>query len=281
MHCSTCGSRVPAGRDICDTCGSWIEMNAPAELPSQAGPGGRSPFAVRAMGSCPRCRYTGEGVSYFSRGAHMLALIGATLFTLPMVMGAGGLVYFWARHDHRICPRCGAGWGKDGVLALDRPALEPVPSAVGRYRAVPAAMRGAGVKRPWSIMLLTLGAILLTVGAFELAPIAAAFGVLATAGGVALHVQANTEREERRAALLAALQLPVLQLAAERGGRLTVTEVAAALSWPMRRAEKVLHSLDDGWRVESDVTDEGLIVYEFREILLGPGHNTDNADLDA
>jgi hypothetical protein len=206
----------------------------------------------------------------------MLALIGATLFTMPIALGAGGLVYFWARHDHRICPRCGHGWGKAGELALDRPAA--APSALRQNRGAPAGLRGAGVKRPWSIMLLTLGAILLTVGAFELEPLAAVFGILATAGGIALHVQANAEREERRASLIAALQMPVLQLAAERGGRLTVTEVATALRWPLRRAEKVLHSLDDGWRVESDVTDEGLIVYEFREIPLGPGRHPDSPD---
>jgi hypothetical protein len=35
----------------------------------------------------------------------------------------------------------------------------------------------------------------------------------------------------------------------------------------MRRAEKVLNSLDDGWRVNSTVTDDGVIVYEFRELL--------------
>lgn len=209
----------------------------------------------------------------------MIALIGATLFTMPMALGAGGLVYFWARHDHRICPRCGHGWGKGGELAIER-APETLPVAPRRGRVAPAGVRGAGVKRPWSIMLLTLGAILLTVGAFELQPIAAVLGILATAGGVALHIQANAEREERRAALIASLQMPVLQLAAERGGRLTVTEVAAALRWPLRRAEKVLHSLDDGWRVESDVTEEGLIVYEFREILLGPGRPSDPASSD-
>ena len=208
----------------------------------------------------------------------MLALIGATLFTLPMILGAGGLIYFWARHDHRICPRCGHGWGKDGVMAFDRPAETFAATAVPQRRGVAVGLRGGGVKRPWSIMLLTLGAILLTVGIVEFAPMAAVFGLLTTAGGVALHIQANAEREERRAALLASLQMPVLQLAAERGGRLTVTEVAAALQWPLRRAEKVLHSLDDGWRVESDVTDEGLIVYEFREILLGPGRHSGTAD---
>ena len=64
-----------------------------------------------------------------------------------------------------------------------------------------------------------------------------------------------------------ALQQPVLRLAGDRGGRLTVTEVASSLGWPLRRAEKVLNSLEDGLRVASTVTDQGVIVYEFRELM--------------
>ncbi|HEV2733455.1 MAG TPA: hypothetical protein VGV85_01415, partial [Longimicrobiaceae bacterium] len=82
---------------------------------------------------------------------------------------------------------------------------------------------------------------------------------------------ARKEREARRAALLSNLQMPVLALAAERRGRLTVTETAAALGWPLPRAEKVLDSLEDGLRVNSEVTDEGVIVYEFRELAHGRG----------
>ena len=84
---------------------------------------------------------------------------------------------------------------------------------------------------------------------------------------------ANRERQARRAALISSLQLPVLRLAAECEGRLTVSEVATGLGWTMRRAEKVLQSLEDGLRVESEVTDEGVIVYDFRELrrLRDPG----------
>ena len=59
----------------------------------------------------------------------------------------------------------------------------------------------------------------------------------------------------------------MLKLAADHGGRLTVTEVATSLGWTLPRAEKVLESLEDGYRVSSEVTDEGLIVYEFRELM--------------
>ncbi|MEX2570528.1 MAG: hypothetical protein WD737_04430 [Gemmatimonadota bacterium] len=122
-------------------------------------------------------------------------------------------------------------------------------------------------------MLFILGAILLTVGVVELEALVFTFGVLAAAGGFLLHRTANRAREERRTALISSLQTPVLKLAAEREGRLTVTDVAANLGWPLHRAEKVLQSLDDGWRVDSEVTDEGVIVYEFRELLLGGGRS--------
>ena len=42
---------------------------------------------------------------------------------------------------------------------------------------------------------------------------------------------------------------------------------ATRLGWTLPRAEKVLDSLEDGYRVCSEVTDDGLIVYEFRELL--------------
>jgi hypothetical protein len=123
--------------------------------------------------------------------------------------------------------------------------------------------------RVWSVLLLVLGLSLLAVGTVEMELVAVVLGVLSGGGAIALHRGANALREKRREALLASLQLHVLKLAGERKGKLTVTDVAASLSWPLRRAEKVLHSLDDGWRVNSEVTDEGIIVYEFRELLQG------------
>jgi hypothetical protein len=42
--------------------------------------------------------------------------------------------------------------------------------------------------------------------------------------------------------------------------------VAAGLEVTLATAERVLFSLDDGFRVCSDVTDEGLLVFDFPEI---------------
>jgi hypothetical protein len=268
MYCSTCGALVPAGRAACATCGARLgsaaqtlwrpTLASPAEYP-----------APRPLSSavCPRCGYRGEGVSYFSRGRHLAALVLAAMFT-SFAMGAGAVIYFILRRDHRVCPRCGEGWGARAEYALaSAPVGVPVESPA---HAPPAPSFAESSRGGWSMILFFLAAIL-TVGAIvggQPGPLLVA--AIAAAGGVLLHRKAETEREQRRAALLSSLQLPVLQLAAERGGRLTVTEVATQLGWTLPRAEKVLNSLEDGYRVSSDVTDDGLIVYEFLELRYAP-----------
>lgn len=262
MYCSTCGARLVEGRSRCDTCGAAVYG---AVTPPQRA---WTPSAVSA--TCPRCGYRGEGVSYFSRGSHVALAVGLTLLTAG-AMGAGGLVYYLVRRDHVICPRCGRGWGKNGMVAL-----VPVSGqSAGGQVVLPTG--SGGKKQTLSALLFILAAVLVVVGiaATELAPMVVA-SVAATAG-FALHRSASIERQKRREALLSALQLPVLQLAGRKGGQLTVTEVAAELGWTMRRAEKVLQSMDDGLRVNSEVTDEGVIVYEFLE-LMRPGQRLPRAE---
>lgn len=263
MYCSTCGALVPSGRHQCDTCGT----PQPPRLrqPLTAGrmvPSEHSSQAAVPLTICPKCGYRGEGLSHFARGSHVALLVGFTLFTAG-AMGAGGLVYYLVRREHRVCPRCGHGWGKFGELALLRsPQGEHSPN-------VPSGW-SESYRQGWAVALFILAAILTVAGivATEAAPLVVAG--FAAAGGLVLQRTAEQEREKRRAALISSLQLPVLQLASERGGRLTVTDVAARLGWTLPRAEKVLQSLDDGVRVSSDVTDEGVIVFEFRELLHGP-----------
>ncbi|MXX35855.1 MAG: hypothetical protein F4Z50_14000 [Gemmatimonadetes bacterium] len=55
-------------------------------------------------------------------------------------------------------------------------------------------------------------------------------------------------------------------LATERGGVLTVTEVAAELDLSLDAAEKLMVGMDDGFRVRSDITEDGVIYYEFPEL---------------
>lgn len=239
---------------------------------------GGTPAAAHPLRGCPRCGYRGEGLPYFARGSHVAALVGATVLTAG-AMGAGGLVYYLVRRDHRICPRCGHGWGKYGDRAL--PVHREDAGAAERPRP---HVDFEGVKRAWSTALFVMAALLLLGGLAEMELAPMVFAAAAAAGGVLLRRAAESDREKRRTALLHSLQQPVLQMAAQRGGRLTVTQVAAELGWPLRRAEKVLQSMDDGLRVDSEVTDEGVIEYQFRELLRAPEPGSDPrrlADPDA
>ena len=277
MYCSTCGAHVPAGRAHCTTCGSHVPVAAGGAHTGhnlQPGYGGQPAYgngqsaygpvartgAVQAAPvghTCPRCGYVGEGVSYFSKGTHIAGLIALGMISWLVF----SLVYFFAFHNHTICPRCGKDWGNHKDYAR---------LGGGGTGTLPAVAGGRGaVANGFSIALFLLAAVLMMVAVGELAIGPALFGLAAGGGGLALQSVARKEREARRAALLSNLQMPVLALAAERRGRLTVTETAAALGWPLPRAEKVLDSLEDGLRVNSEVTEEGVIVYEFRELAHG------------
>ncbi len=260
MYCSTCGARVWSGAERCGECGA--SLAPPRREPERGvglGPVVRGPTTV--IGSCPRGGYRGEGMSYFSRGSRVAALVGLAMFTAG-AMGVGGILYYVLRKDYEICPRCHASWGRFGERALARAESSPLEPR----SPDPAYARGGGASRGLSWMFFAVAAVLAIVGvaASALPPLLISGG--AAAGGLVLWRVADRDRERRRAALLSSLQPPVLQLAARRGAQLTVSETAAELGWSLRRAEKVLQSLDDGVRVSSEVTDEGVIVYEFREL---------------
>lgn len=281
MYCSTCGARVPDGRTRCDNCGAPVSRPVGFGVPAVqtlTPIGAPMPLVV-----CPRCGFQGQTVTYFSQGGHVAGLLVLTALTLFPAMGAGGLLYYLLRHNHRSCARCGHTLGKSEALALAAAtqgagghpvaaAEADLPEDVGRWSSV----WGIG-----AIMLFLFAAFLTLVGVGEGEPVAVMMGLFAGGGGYMLTRKAQSTREERRQALLVALQQPVLRLAGERGGRLTVTEVASSLGWPMRRAEKVLNSLEDGLRMASDVTREGVIVYEFRELMHARARTVSAEEMDA
>jgi hypothetical protein len=272
MYCSTCGAYVTENRTHCTECGTRVARREPRRPnaveprpPVRYGTEDRRWMMDRAVGLCPRCTYRGEGISYFSRGSHVAMLVGATVLTSG-AMGVGGIAYYLVRREHRVCPRCGKGWGRFGEQSLvptqQGAALRPSPR-------VPSTARES-TRRVFAVSLWVL-AVIMMIGAIASGELAAAlFGVASGVGGWMLNRSANQAREERRAALVAELQIQVLQLAKEYEGRLTVTEAAEALGWPLKRAEKVLESLEDGLRVNSEVTEQGVIVYEFLEVMHAP-----------
>lgn len=99
------------------------------------------------------------------------------------------------------------------------------------------------------------------------------FGI--ASGGVGLAIRWLVKRGATKAAEAARVQrqLAVLKLAEAEDGRLTVTEVAAKLGWTLRSAQAVLRALEDGVRVTTTTTDDGIMVYDFPELIYDPGRS--------
>jgi hypothetical protein len=224
-------------------------------------------FVRLDLPSCPRCGYAGEGVSYFSRSGHVALLVGVSFFTY----GIGGLVYWLVRRKHNICPSCGLAWGRASELLvapksrgrLGRPQAQPGPPE--------EPLPSGGVKRRiLGTLLILLAGFLMVLGIVEAGPGAVVGASVMGALGSLSFFSGWKATEERRQALMARFQRRVLRLATARGGTLTVTEVAAELNLSIPAAEKVLIAMDDGFRVRSDITPEGILVYEFPEVQHRP-----------
>jgi hypothetical protein len=188
-------------------------------------------------------------------------LIGVSLFTY----GLGGLGYWIFRRNRIICPNCGLAWHHFPQ------ALPPIPE--GRAPALmvaddgPPLPRGGLLRRIFGIGLILVATILVVVGIVETEAAAIAVGSGMGAAGSASFWWGLRALNERRKALMQRLQQKVLRLATRRGGTLTVTEVAAEMNLSIPGAEKILISMDDGFRVRSEISNEGVLYYEFPEVV--------------
>lgn len=270
MYCWSCGTELDRPGAACARCGA--EPAGGAALPGAWAPR-RAPIHLR---SCPACGFRGEGIPYFRRAGNLALLAAATLFTY----GIGGLVYWLLKREDRVCPSCGLAWERSRPLGSGPPASPDDPDGQlrpslprGRSSVSPAdtlPRSGAGQRVVGTI--LTLVALLLVgIGIVEWEMAVLVVGGVLGASGAVTFGWGWKALQRRREAVLQRLQRKVLLLARERGGTLTATDVAAELDLTLNGAERVLLSLDDGFRIRSEVTDEGLLVFEFREILLGNG----------
>ncbi len=261
MRCSTCGEDLRERETACPTCGAAVSL-APVMAPVG--------FEVR---SCPRCGHVGTGVKHFQRPSHVGVLLGLSVFTW-FTFGLGGLAYYIARRKRMICAQCGLGWQHARIPA---PGFASPPAVADAARA-DLAGRGIGIgaeedlpgsgigRRVLGVGLVLFAALMVSIGVVEFEPGLIVFGGSAGALGTASIWWGLQVRETRRRAIVARLQQRVLLLATERDGTLTVTELATALNLSLSAAEDVLDSMDDGLRVRSEVTNEGIIVYEFPEL---------------
>lgn len=272
MYCWSCGAQTKQSGEPCNHCGA-----PPGRVP---GPSSLVRGGDHGLRICTGCGYRGEGVRYFQRAGHAGLLAAATLLTY----GLGGLVYWLVKRHDQVCPACGLSWRRSRTMGAALPSHAPIEQEEGGQR-LPSRARGRSPDRPvgtssslppsgmarrvMGVVLAILAVLLFGIGLVEaeagLAVTSLVFGLL----GASTFAWGWKARQVRREAVLRGLQGQVLQIARIRGGRLTATDVASELDLTLNGAERVLLSLDDGFRVRSDVTREGLLVFDFPEIRFG------------
>ena len=257
MHCTACGTQMGPEATSCPSCGTPVVRAA------------ARPAAVRR---CPRCGYWGQGVKYFGRPAHLGILAALSLVTY----GIGGLTYWLVCRKRRVCPSCGLGWESSTRL------IEPPPAAAGApMTAAPAPRASIGdnhkplppggmARRVFGAGVILVATLVILMGIVTFTPEAIAVGGVLGAGGSMTFLWGWGALQSRRKAIMRGMERKILLLAQDNGGMLTVTDVAAALDLSLEAAEKILIGMDDGFRIRSDVTDDGVILYEFPEIKHRP-----------
>jgi hypothetical protein len=174
--------------------------------------------------------------------------------------GVGGIVYWLVRRRYSVCPNCGLSW-PEGAYALG-----PAQGSAEKSRPVPALPSSGIRRRVLGAGLALLGTALIGGGLVSGVPPAVVAGCIFGLVGTGAFFWGWQALQERRTAVRQVLEGQVLQLATRKGGSLTVTEVASTLDLSLTAAEGVLIGMDDGFRVRSDITEEGVLVYEFPEV---------------
>ena len=228
----------------CGTCGGSFEVPRV--------PVARAIYVRR----CPRCSYQGDGIPYFRRTRNVGFLLAIGIFS----WGVAALIYWLVARGNRICPSCGLDWGLS--LPPGGNGSEPPPA---RRKPPSLPRRGLG-RRILGTLTILFASFMMIAGLVETELAAVIFGSFIGLAGAGTFWWGWKSLEARRQALLASLQRQVVRLAKKKGGTLTVTDVAAHLDLSLEAAEKVLIAMDDGFRVRSEITRDGILFYEFPEV---------------
>lgn len=170
--------------------------------------------------------------------------------------------------------------------------LSPAPGVVGHGLAFDhqpnlnvKKLLGAAVLAAIALFML-LGSLTADVGGGAAAVVALLLVVGLPAAGAALLVRSHFAERSRRTGRKAQLRqhtldAEILRLAGERGGRLTVVEVATELGVPLEGAKQALDGLLLREHADLELTDAGVTVYHFYDVRhLGDKH-TARGILDA
>jgi hypothetical protein len=128
----------------------------------------------------------------------------------------------------------------------------------------------------WAILLLPTGLGLVLFGLFERIdsndwqePLS--IGVTVFAAGSLLWFLSRRLDSAAVGARARRYEHQLLRLARTRHGRLTATEAAAEVGLTAAEAETILKGLAEGGFVELEVSDGGVLIYRFPEILYSGG----------
>lgn len=216
---------------------------------------------------CPSCGYAGDGIPYFHRAVAAAWTVGLGLLTL----GFGSYLLWKWKRSSIVCPSCGAPWARARAM----PGLPVRSSGTVSALRLPLLAPWARDLPPGGLARRTVGTavVLLALGFLGIGIIQAelqvvVFGVLTGLLGGWAFASGWQALQRRRACLLGSLQVGALRAAEAREGRLTATDLASDLALSLPAAERVLFSMEDRVRVRSEFNDEGILVFEFPEILL-------------
>ena len=133
---------------------------------------------------------------------------------------------------------------------------------------------GALFLKVWAVPMIPLGVGLMLFGLFRIFeenrwedPLSV--GVAFVVMGALLWLSSRKLDEAAQLVRYRRQQNKLVRLARQRQGRLTVTESAAETGMTIEECEQILKKMADGGYVEVEVTDSGLMVYRFPEVLFG------------
>ena len=131
---------------------------------------------------------------------------------------------------------------------------------------------GALFLKMWAVPMIPVGVGLMLYGLFRIFeenrwedPLSVGvalvvMGALLWGGARKLDEAAQLVRYRRQ-------QNRIVRLARQRQGRLTVTETAAETAMTVEESEEILKKLADSGYVEVEISDSGMMVYRFPEVL--------------
>jgi hypothetical protein len=63
------------------------------------------------------------------------------------------------------------------------------------------------------------------------------------------------------------MRVQIYKLAYKLGGRITVSDIVVETGLEVEEAEELIESMVDNQRVRMEVQDDGLVIYEFPELI--------------